>query len=164
VSQILGNGCSEGKFREPAVNQKTKDSVPLVTRVRHRDCLDSWQKTAGGKGLHLMSRWPHQSRRRAPVLQPAGATPGSDSSRSLHDLVRAGKAQQAYYIDYLRNGRGMTPIGAYFPRARDGFPVAAPVTWAQMTSRSAHWQICPQPAHLSLRTPLNLAFFFCAMN
>jgi bifunctional non-homologous end joining protein LigD len=33
------------------------------------------------------------------------------------------------YIDYLRNGRGNTAIGAYSPRARQGFPIAAPVTW-----------------------------------
>jgi bifunctional non-homologous end joining protein LigD len=36
------------------------------------------------------------------------------------------------YIDYLRNGRGTTAIGTYSPRARPGFPIAAPVTWRQL--------------------------------
>jgi hypothetical protein len=35
------------------------------------------------------------------------------------------------FIDYLRNGRGTTAVGAYSPRARHGFPVAA-VTWPQV--------------------------------
>jgi bifunctional non-homologous end joining protein LigD len=42
------------------------------------------------------------------------------------------KRNKPIYIDYLRNGRGTTAIGAYSPRAREGFPVAAPVTWAQV--------------------------------
>ena len=42
------------------------------------------------------------------------------------------KRNKRIYIDYLRNGRGTTAIGAYSPRAREGFPVAAPVTWAQV--------------------------------
>ena len=36
------------------------------------------------------------------------------------------------FIDYLRNGRGTTAIGTYSPRARSGFPIAAPVTWKQL--------------------------------
>jgi len=36
------------------------------------------------------------------------------------------------FIDYLRNGRGTTAIGAYSPRARPGFPIAAPVTWREV--------------------------------
>ena len=36
------------------------------------------------------------------------------------------------FIDYLRNGRGTTAIGAWSPRARAGFSVAAPVSWRQV--------------------------------
>jgi len=36
------------------------------------------------------------------------------------------------FIDYLRKGRGATAIGTYSPRARPGFPIAAPVTWIQL--------------------------------
>ena len=38
------------------------------------------------------------------------------------------------FLDYLRNGRGTTAIGTYSPRARDGFPIAAPVTWSRIES------------------------------
>lgn len=36
------------------------------------------------------------------------------------------------FLDYLRNGRGTTAIGTYSPRAREHFPIAAPVTWARI--------------------------------
>jgi bifunctional non-homologous end joining protein LigD len=36
------------------------------------------------------------------------------------------------FIDYLRNGRGTTAVGAYSPRVRRGFPIATPVTWRQV--------------------------------
>ena len=35
VLQILGNGCSDGKFQEPAVNQKSKKQSATRNRVRH---------------------------------------------------------------------------------------------------------------------------------
>jgi bifunctional non-homologous end joining protein LigD len=42
------------------------------------------------------------------------------------------------FIDYLRNGRGTTAIGAWSPRARAGFPIAAAVSWRQVENG-----ICP---------------------
>ena len=33
------------------------------------------------------------------------------------------------FIDYLPNQHATTAIGAYPPRARPGFPIAAPVIW-----------------------------------
>ena len=39
------------------------------------------------------------------------------------------KRHERIYIDYLRNGRGTTAVGVYSPRARPGFPIAAPITW-----------------------------------
>jgi DNA primase len=74
----------------------------------------------------------HEPQRRARVLQAAGAPAGSDEPRPLHDVVRAGERNKRIYIDYLRNGRGTTAVAAYSPRAREGFPVAEPVTWAQV--------------------------------
>jgi bifunctional non-homologous end joining protein LigD len=42
-----------------------------------------------------------------------------------------GKRAGRLFVDYLRNGRGTTAIGTYSPRARPGFPIAAPVTWRE---------------------------------
>lgn len=36
------------------------------------------------------------------------------------------------FIDHFRNGRGATAIAPYSPRAREGAPVAMPVTWEEL--------------------------------
>src|SRR5437764_147854 len=53
---------------------------------------------------------------------------GLDPNRYMSKSTRSGRAGKVF-IDYLRNGRGNTAIGAFSPRARPGFPVAARVTW-----------------------------------
>ena len=54
-----------------------------------------------------------------------------DSSRYTISAALSAR-QDRLFVDYLRNGRGTTAIGAYSPRARPGFPVAAPVSWADV--------------------------------
>jgi bifunctional non-homologous end joining protein LigD len=44
----------------------------------------------------------------------------------------AQKRNGKLFIDYLRNGRGCTAVGAYSPRARPGLPVAMPVSWKEI--------------------------------
>ena len=36
------------------------------------------------------------------------------------------------YIDYLRNGRGVTAIGTYVPRSRPGALVSTPLFWEEV--------------------------------
>jgi bifunctional non-homologous end joining protein LigD len=92
---------------------------------------ESWPKLSGGKGLHLMvptaPRLTHDQARLycRRMAQRLEATAPDRYTTSPAPSQRA----QRIYIDYLRNGRGTTAIGAYSPRARQGFPVAAPVTW-----------------------------------
>jgi bifunctional non-homologous end joining protein LigD len=91
-----------------------------------------WPKTTGGKGLHLVApldrtRSSDEVHRDARRLARGFATRAPERyiiSAALKD--RPGKL----FIDYLRNGRGTTAVGAYSPRVRPGFPIAAPVTWA----------------------------------
>jgi bifunctional non-homologous end joining protein LigD len=103
-------------------------------KLRQPEGLDSWPKTTGGKGLHFMvpigrdishdaaRLYCNRLAQRLEATAPARYTTSSAPA----------KRNKPIYIDYLRNGRGTTAIGAYSPRAREGFPVAAPVTWAQV--------------------------------
>jgi DNA primase len=50
-----------------------------------------------------------------------------------HYIVSSQESRRGrIFLDYLRNGRGTTAIGTYSPRVREGFPVAAPVTWSRI--------------------------------
>ena len=62
------------------------------------------------------------------LAQRLAATAPTRYTTSAAPSRRAGRI----YIDYLRNGRGTTAVGAYSPRARSGFPIAAPVSWREL--------------------------------
>lgn len=107
------------------------------TAFRLRDVLGikgfkTWPKLTGGKGVHLMAPLPEKMTHDAVhsyakrLAQQFAATDRYVTSANL--ASRPGKL----FLDYLRNGRGTTAVGAYSPRARAGFPVAAPVTWTDI--------------------------------
>jgi bifunctional non-homologous end joining protein LigD len=99
-----------------------------------KEGLDSWPKVTGGKGLHVVvpiERGITHDEARLYCKDLAGRLAATDPKRyttSSAPEQRRGKI----YIDYLRNGRGNTAVAAYSPRARPGFPIAAPVSWAQV--------------------------------
>jgi bifunctional non-homologous end joining protein LigD len=124
------------------------ESALRLRKLLYDEGLDSWPKTTGGKGLHLMvpigRDISHDAARRY-CRRLAQRLEATDPAR--YTTSSAAKRNKRIYIDYLRNGRGTTAIGAYSPRAREGFPVAAPVTWAQVERgiRPDAFTIAPPP-------------------
>ena len=95
--------------------------------------LNPWPKLTGGKGVHLMAPLPehiphdraHQMARRL-VSELAARHPDE------YILSAQAKRDRRIFLDYLRNGRGTTAVGAYSPRALHQFPIASPITWARL--------------------------------
>ena len=96
--------------------------------------LQSFAKTTGGKGLHVVvplqpklgwdevknfTKWVADQI----VAQSPEAFTANQSKRARRGRI---------YIDYLRNSRGATAIGAYSPRARPGAPVSTPLFWEEV--------------------------------
>ena len=95
--------------------------------------LASWPKATGGKGLHLMvplaRRMTHDA---AHAYAKRLARRLAAIDERLITVADPAKRGGRIFIDFLRNGRGTTAVGTYSPRARPGFPVAAPLTWRQV--------------------------------
>jgi bifunctional non-homologous end joining protein LigD len=112
----------------------------IETALRLRELLNTeghrkpWPKLSGGKGVHVMvpiDRTMTHDDAHAYCRRLAQQLVTSDPGRytlSAAPEKRSGRL----FIDYLRNGRGTTAIGAYSPRARPGFPVAMPTTWTAL--------------------------------
>lgn len=96
--------------------------------------LESFVKTTGGKGLHL-------------VVPIERRTDWDESKEFCHQVAVAltrmrpdryvavagkGKRKGKIFVDYLRNGFGASAIAPYSTRSREGAPVAAPITWEEL--------------------------------
>jgi bifunctional non-homologous end joining protein LigD len=96
--------------------------------------LASFAKTTGGKGLHVVVPikpsldWETaKAFTRAVVERIAEAAP-QHYTATMSKTARRGRI----FIDYLRNARGSTAVGAYSMRARAHATVSTPLTWTEV--------------------------------
>lgn len=106
----------------------------LVRQLLSQLGLESFLRTTGGKGLHVVvplnpgCPWP----------QVKGFAQGFASTLAqahpLEFIATASKARRngLIYVDYLRNSRGATSVASYSLRARPGAPVAMPLRWSEL--------------------------------
>ena len=96
--------------------------------------LKSFALLTGGKGIHVVvplaaeAEWP-EVRQFAKLFCTALAE--ADPARFTIALPKA-QRRGRIFLDFLRNQRTATAILPYSARARDGAPVAAPVTWDEV--------------------------------
>jgi bifunctional non-homologous end joining protein LigD len=96
--------------------------------------LESFVKTTGGKGLHVVV--PLEPSVDWDTLKNfargiAVAMEASDPSRYISTMAKNARAGKIF-VDYLRNARGATAVAAYSARARLGAPVSTPVSWEEL--------------------------------
>ncbi|RYE71410.1 MAG: exodeoxyribonuclease III, partial [Oxalobacteraceae bacterium] len=127
-----------------------------LTRVMLTELgLQSWLKTSGGKGLHVVvpiaTRWDYTEVKafsQAVVKHMARVIP-SKFVAVMGGKNRVGKI----FIDYLRNGHGQTTACAFSARARPGIGVSMPVAWEQLRELKggAQWTIATAREYLSFQ-------------
>jgi bifunctional non-homologous end joining protein LigD len=121
---------------DPAVpfSAVIQGAVRIKERL-HDVGLTSFVKTTGGKGLHVIAplerrqSWDDLKRFTQRLAQGLASDYPQSYTASMAMRDRPGRI----YLDYVRNSRGATAIGAYSTRARPGAPVATPVAWDELT-------------------------------
>lgn len=97
--------------------------------------LESFVKTTGGNGLHLVvplerhHDWDEASHFCKRVAELIAAAAPRQFTAHMAKAARTGKI----YVDYLRNVRGSTAVLPYSTRARAGAPVSVPLTWEELS-------------------------------
>jgi len=138
---------------DPSVPWSRVVSAAQLIRKKLEDLdLESFVKTTGGKGLHVVAPvrpgpdWDEFAAfARAIAEGIAGEDPGGFTA-NMSKARRKGRI----FLDYLRNVRGATAVAAYSTRARPGAPVAMPIGWDELEAgiQPADFNIATAPARL----------------
>jgi bifunctional non-homologous end joining protein LigD len=123
---------------DPGTGVAWSEVIDAAVEVRERlgkSGLESFVKTSGGKGLHVVA--PLRPRAEWPEVKAfakgiADAMTSDSPDRFVATVTKA-KRKGKTLIDYLRNGRGATAVAPYSTRARPGAAVSMPLAWDELS-------------------------------
>ena len=136
--------------------ERVQEAATLVRGMLSELGLQSWLKTSGGKGLHVVvplaprdSQETVKAFAQAVVEHMARVIPQRFSAK-MGAANRVGKI----FIDYLRNNHGATTAAAYSARSRPGLGVSMPIAWDDLAAlkRSDQWSVRTAREHLSFQS------------
>ena len=96
--------------------------------------LESFPMLTGGKGIHVVipldasADWPKVKSFAERFSRAIAESEPETFTANIRKAQRKGRI----FLDWLRNQRGATAVLPYSARAREGAPVAAPVTWEEL--------------------------------
>nr|WP_255683393.1 DNA ligase D [Luteimonas sp. MHLX1A] len=133
------------------VKKAAQDVRALLAKME----LESFLRTTGGKGLHVVVPLNPGCEWRLVKSFAGGFAEALAKSQPKRFLavstlkLRPGKI----FVDYLRNGRGATAVASYSLRAREGAPVAMPIAWSELSriNSGAEFDIVEAPKRLKRR-------------
>jgi bifunctional non-homologous end joining protein LigD len=142
-----GEGVKWSRLQEAALLTRT-----LLQELK----LESWLKTSGGKGLHVVV--PLDQKQDYETVKRFSQAAVQHLARVIPErfVAKSGPANRVgkIFVDYLRNGHGQTTAAAYSARSRPGLGVSVPVAWEQLgeLKSGAQWTIATVRDHMSFRT------------
>jgi bifunctional non-homologous end joining protein LigD len=118
-------GLDFGKVKEAAVRLRE-----LLLELG----LKTFPLLSGGKGLHVVAPldqsadWPAVSSFAERFSRAIAEAEPEMFTANIRKVQRKGRI----FLDWLRNQRGSTAVMPYSARAREGAPVAAPISWDEL--------------------------------
>lgn len=125
---------------DPGPDVHWKDVVASAIAVRNLLAtlgLESWVKTTGGHGIHVVAPLTaHRQWDECLAFAKAVAEALMHTNPSLYTISfpKQGR-EKKILIDYLRNNRTNTSVAAFSARARDNATVSMPVSWRHLTAK-----------------------------
>jgi bifunctional non-homologous end joining protein LigD len=123
----------------PDVDFKAVIAAALEMRARLAVIgLESFCKTTGGKGLHVVTplAHPRQTKLEWPLVKAFAREvcrqmAAENPNRYLINMSKSAR-KGLIFLDYLRNDRLSTAVAPLSPRIRPGAPVSMPITWEEV--------------------------------